>query len=156
MKSLIGRGSMRMTNEGMRVEAAKTVMKNEKGAVTVTERGIQVGMTSIRTVGIEIVIDLKDKARGIVMEKAVAEETTETTGTEETDQEKGIILEKIEMTDTPKGTTGTGEDHALDLATDTISTQEEVRLDVPQKNKGQERSNRAKDLQGRHLKKGWL
>lgn len=156
MKSLIGRGSMHMTNGGMRAEAAKTVMKNEKGAVIVIERGIQEGKTGIRTVEIEIVIDLKDKVKGIEMEKAAVEETIETTRIGETDQEKGTIPEEIEMTDTPKGMTGTGEDPALDLATDTISTQEEVRPDVPQKNKGQERSNRAKNLQGRHLKKGWL
>lgn len=158
MKSLIGKGSMHMTSGGMKAEAAKTVMKNEKGAVTVIERGIREDMIGIRTaeIEIEIVIDLKDKVRGIVMEKAAVEETTETIGIEETDQEKGTTLGEIEMTVTPKGTTRTGEDPALDLATNTISTQEEVRPDVPQKNKGQERSNRAKNLQGRHLKKGWL
>ena len=75
MKSLIGRGSMHMTNGGMRAEAAKTVMKNEKGAVIVIERGIQEGKTGIRTVEIEIVIDLKDKVKGIEMEKAAVEET---------------------------------------------------------------------------------
>lgn len=134
-----------MTNEGMRAEVAKFAMKNVKGAVTVIKTGMLEGMTGIRTVGIEIDIDLKDKARGIVMVRAAAEETIETTGIEETDQEKDTTPGEIEMTDTLRGTTGTGEGPALDLATGIISTQEEVRPDVPQKNKGQERINLAKN-----------